>query len=197
MPTSLTGQGIRNPLTGNERGVGHETGCDGRERLQLLLQPPEEAEAHLFAGFVKRGGSHAELTVHVNEQRVRSVDPSAGGGLCPVNITAQALQPRLRIDSALEGKAGLGAGSLDLGACFFRAVPLFRKPTTEVLFLRLCLRQLLQQVTAPVLRYRLVSDGLRMLRSEALDPPLESPPLGRVLRGQRPRSNTLGEGSRL
>jgi hypothetical protein len=49
MPTSLMGQGIRSPLTGNEQGVGHETGRDGRERLQLLLQPPEEAEAHLFS----------------------------------------------------------------------------------------------------------------------------------------------------
>ena len=53
MPTPLTGQGIRRPLAGNERGVGHEAGRDRRERLQLLLQPPEEAEAHLFAGCVE------------------------------------------------------------------------------------------------------------------------------------------------
>jgi hypothetical protein len=74
MPTSLMGQGIHSPPAGNERGVGHETGRDGRERLQLLLQPPEEAEAHLFARFVKRGSSHAQLAVRVHEQRVRSVD---------------------------------------------------------------------------------------------------------------------------
>ena len=42
------------------------------------MQPPEEAEAHLFVGFVKRGGSRSELTIRVNEQRVRSVDPGVG-----------------------------------------------------------------------------------------------------------------------
>jgi hypothetical protein len=31
------GQSIRSPLTGNERGEGHETGHDGREQLQLFL----------------------------------------------------------------------------------------------------------------------------------------------------------------
>jgi hypothetical protein len=36
-----------------------------------------------------------------------------------------------------------------------------------------------------------------MLRSEALNPPLEPPPFGSKLRGQRPRRNVLGEGSRL
>jgi hypothetical protein len=36
-----------------------------------------------------------------------------------------------------------------------------------------------------------------MLRPEALDRPLKSPPLGGKLQGQRPRSNALGEGSRL
>jgi hypothetical protein len=95
----------------------------------------------------------------------------------------------------LEGKAGLGAGSLGFDACFFRALSLLRKPMAEVVFLRLYRRQLLQQVTAP--GRRLVSDSLRMLRSEALGPPLKSPPLGRELRGQRPQSNALGKGSRL
>jgi hypothetical protein len=97
----------------------------------------------------------------------------------------------------LEGKAGLGAGSLGFDTCFFRALSLLRKPMAEVVFLRLYRRQLLQQVTTPVLRRRLVSDSLRMLRSEALGPPLKSPPLGRELQGQRHQSNALGEGSRL
>jgi hypothetical protein len=36
-----------------------------------------------------------------------------------------------------------------------------------------------------------------MLRSEALNPPLEPSPFGRKLRGQRPRCNVLGEGGYL
>ena len=72
-------------------------------------------------------------------------------------------------------------GSLGLRVGLFRTLPLLREPTAEVLFLRLYRRQLLEQVMTPVLRRRLVSDRLRMLRPEALDPPLKSPPLGRKL----------------
>jgi hypothetical protein len=137
MPTSLTVQGIRSPLAGNERGEGHETGHDGREQLQLLLQPSEEIEAHLFAGFVKGHGSRTELTVRLHEQCVRSIDLSAGGGLCPVHVAAQTSLPQLRVSGALEGKTGLGAGSLGLGAVLFRVLPFRRKPTAEVLLLSL------------------------------------------------------------
>jgi hypothetical protein len=103
MATSLMGQSICIPLVGNERGEGHETGHDGREQLQLLLQPPEEAEAHLFTGFVEGGGSRTKLTVRIHEQRVCSVEPSKGGGLRFVHIAAQTSQPRLHIGGTLEG----------------------------------------------------------------------------------------------
>jgi hypothetical protein len=138
------GQGICRSLAGNERGIGHEAGRNRRERLLLLLQPPEKAKAHLFARLVKRGSSRAELTVCIHEQRVRPLNPSAGGGLCLFGVAAQALQPRLRVGSALEGKAGLSAGSLGLCAGLFCALPFLRKLTAEVLFLRLRRRQLLK-----------------------------------------------------
>jgi hypothetical protein len=95
MPTTLTGQGIRCPLTGNERGIGHEAGRDRQERLQLLLQPPEKAKAHLFARHVKRGGSRAELALRIHKQRVRPFNPSASGGLRLLGVAVQALQPQL------------------------------------------------------------------------------------------------------
>jgi hypothetical protein len=120
-----------------------------------------------------------------------------GGGLCFVHIAAQTPLPRLRVGGALEGEAGLDTGSLGLGAGFFRVLPFRRKPTAEVLFLSLRRRQLFQQIAALVFRRRLVSHNLRMLRSEALNPPLESPPFGRKLQGQRPRHNVLGEGGRV
>jgi hypothetical protein len=181
MPASLTGQSIRSPLAGNERGKGHETRHDGQEQLQFLLQPPEEAEAHPFAGCVEGGGSRTKLTVRDHEQRVRSVDPSAGGGLRFVHVAAQTSLPRLHVGGALEGKAGFGAGGLGLSAGLFRILPFCRKPTIEVLFLSLRHRQLFKQIAAPVFRRRLVSDGLRMLRSEALNPPLKSLPIGNKL----------------
>jgi hypothetical protein len=37
MPTSLAGQGIHGPLTGDEGGEGHEAHHNCREHLQLLL----------------------------------------------------------------------------------------------------------------------------------------------------------------
>jgi hypothetical protein len=113
------GQSICSPLASNERGKGHETGHDGREQLQFLLQPPEEAEAHLSIRCDEGGGPRTKLTVRVHEQRVCSVDPSAGGSLCFVHIAAQTPLPRLRIDGALEGKVGHGMGNLGLGAGFF------------------------------------------------------------------------------
>jgi hypothetical protein len=128
---------------------------------------------------------------------VCSVDPSTGRGLCFVHITTQTPLPRLRVGGALEGEAGLSMGSLGLGAGFFRVLPFRRKPTAEVLFLSLHRRQLFKQIAAPVFRRRLISNSLRMLCSEALNPPFELPPFGRKLRGQRPRCNVLGEGSRL
>jgi hypothetical protein len=102
--------------------------------------------------------------VRIHEQRVRPFNPSAGGGLRLLGVAAQPLQPRLRVGGALEGKAGLSAGSLGLCMGLFHALPLLRKPTAEVLFLRLRRRQLLKQVAAPILRCRLVPDCLRMLR---------------------------------
>jgi hypothetical protein len=88
-------------------------------------------------------------------------------------------------------------GSLGLGTGFFRILPFRCKPAAEVLFLSLRRRQLFKQIAAPVFRRRLVSNSLCMLRSEALNPPLESSRFGRKLRGQRPQCNVLGEGSRL
>jgi hypothetical protein len=105
MPSSLTGQSIRSPLAGNERGKGHETRHDGREQPQFLLQPPEEAEAHPFAGCVEGGGSRSKLAVCVHEQRVRSIDPSAVEAsvlsrwscrlLCPDSTLVARLRARL------------------------------------------------------------------------------------------------------
>jgi hypothetical protein len=46
--------------------------------------------------------------------------PSAGGSLHLVHIAAQTPLPRLRVGGTLEGKAGLGIGSLGLCAGFFR-----------------------------------------------------------------------------
>jgi hypothetical protein len=112
---------------------------------------------------------------------VCSVDPNASGGLCLIHVAAQTFQPRLRIGVALEDKAGLGVGSLGLSAGLFRVPPLRSKPTTQVLFISLRRRQLFKKITAPVFCHRLVSDSLRMLRSEALNPPLKSPLFGKKL----------------
>jgi hypothetical protein len=45
--TTLMGQGIHSPFRGHEQHIGHQAPHDGRERLQLLLQPPEEISPHL------------------------------------------------------------------------------------------------------------------------------------------------------
>jgi hypothetical protein len=136
-----------------------------------------------------------------SHQHSASTPPFAGGGLRlspqPGEQTLRALQatartplwpnPTQQNNLNLHQKAGLGAGSLGLGAGLFRALPLLRKPTAEVLFLCLRRRQLLKQVAAPVFCRRLVSDRLHMLRLEALDPPLKSPPLGSKPRSAPPK----------
>jgi hypothetical protein len=123
---------------------------------------------------------------------VRPFNPNAGGGLRLLGVAAQALQPQLRIGGTLESKIGLStcnvgfsAGSLGLYASFFHALPLPCKPTAKVFFLCLHRRQLLKQVAALILHHRLVPDCLRMLRPEALDSPLKSPPLSRKLEAMR------------
>jgi hypothetical protein len=128
---------------------------------------------------------------------VCSVDPSAGGGFRFVHIAAQTPLPRLRVGGTLEGEVGLGTGSVGLCVGFFRIFLFCRKPATEVLFLSLRCRQLFQQIAALVFCCRLVSHSLRMLRSDALNPPLKSLPFSRKLQGQHPRRNVLGEGGRL
>jgi hypothetical protein len=128
---------------------------------------------------------------------VCSVDPNVGGGLCLVQIAAQTPVPRLRVGSALEGEVGLGTSSLGLCVGPVRIFLFRRKPVAEVLFFSLRRRQLLQQIAALVFRGRFVSHNLSMLRSEALNPPLELPSFGSKLRGQCPRRNVLSEGGRL
>jgi hypothetical protein len=65
VPTSLMGQGIHGPFAGDKGGEGHEARHNRQEHLQLLLQPPKEAEAHLLTGRFKGGGPRTKLTVRV------------------------------------------------------------------------------------------------------------------------------------
>ena len=96
----------------------------------------------------RRGGTRTKLPVRVHEQRVCSVDPSAGGGFRFVHIAAQTPLPRLRVGGALEGEVGLGTGSLDLCAGLVRIFLFRHKPAAEVLFLSLRRQQLFQQIAA-------------------------------------------------
>jgi hypothetical protein len=97
----------------------------------------------------------------------------------------------------LEGEVGIGTGSLGLYAGPVHILLFRRQSAAEVLFFSLRHRQLLHQIAALVFRGWFVSHSLSMLRSEALNPPLDSSPFGSKLRGQCPRRNVLGEGGRL
>jgi hypothetical protein len=112
VPASLTGQGIRCSLAGDERSEEHETRHDRRKHLQLLLQLPEKAEAHLLTRCIKGGRARTKLLVRVHEQRTRSVHPCAGRGLCLVQIATKV--PVVRLCSTLEGKTSLGARKFDI-----------------------------------------------------------------------------------
>jgi hypothetical protein len=204
VPASLTGQGIRGSLTGDEQGEGHETRHDRRKHLQFLLQPSEKADAHLLTGRSKGDRARNKLPVRVHEQRTCLVDLCAGTGLRLVQIAAQAPVARLRLRSTLESEVSLGTRKLGIGARILGlraglvSILLFRcQPAAEFLFFGLCSRQLIHQVAALVLRDRLVPHSLSVLHPEALNPPLESSPIGSKLQSLGSRRNPFGEGGRL
>jgi hypothetical protein len=152
VPASLVGQGIHGPFAGDERGKGHEARHNRWEHLQLLLQPSEEAEAHLLTGRIKGSSPHTKLSVRVRELCMRPVDLCTRRGLRFVQAAAQAAVARFNLLSALASKIGLSTRKFGLGTCGLRLdiglvrIPLFRcQPTAEVHFLGLHRRQPLHQ----------------------------------------------------
>jgi hypothetical protein len=139
MPTSLSGQGIHSPLAGNKGCIGHKVCCDGRERLQLLLQPPKKAKPHLLPQFVEGSGLHVELTVRIHEMCVRPLDPSASGGLRLLAMAADVPRLQLHVGGMLASGFSLRAGGLSfdasdlsLSAGFLRVFLLLGKSVVEV-----------------------------------------------------------------
>ena len=128
-----------------------------------------------------------KVTVCIHEKRVRPVHPSTGGRLCLLAVVAHILQLQLQVSNTLAGRLGLHAGVLRI---FFFII----KSTIEILFFLLKWHHLLENVSALIFGRRLIPNRLSMLRPKALNPTLKSFPLGNQLRGQRPRSNLLGEG---
>jgi hypothetical protein len=70
----LAGQGIHGPLAGDEGDEGHEARHNSWEHLQLLLQPPKEAEAHLLTGRFEGSSPRTQLPVRVHKLRMHLLD---------------------------------------------------------------------------------------------------------------------------
>jgi hypothetical protein len=119
--------------------------------------------------------------VHAPSYRYASTSNVCARSSRFVQIATQIPMHRLRVGGTLEGKVGLGKGSLGLCVGLVRIFLFRRKPAAEVLFFSLRRRQLFHQIAALVFRGRFVSHSLSMLRSEALNPALESPPFGSKL----------------
>jgi hypothetical protein len=159
VPASLTGQGIHDPFTGDERSEGHETRHNRRQHLQFLLQPPEKAEAHFLTRCIKGGGTRTKLPVRVHKQWMRSIDLCAGRGLCPVQTATRATVVCLRLRNELDGEIGLRARKLGLGTRglglhvgLVRILFFCRQLAAEVLLFSLRSRRFLLQFVGLVLR---------------------------------------------
>jgi hypothetical protein len=120
---------------------------------------------------------------------MRPLDLHVRRGLHFVQAVAQATEPRLQLLGMLAGetalcphKFGLGLRSLRLSIGSVCVPPLLRQLVPEIHLLGLHSRHPLRQLVASVFHSWLFPSSFRMLRSEALDPALESLPLGSKLR---------------
>jgi hypothetical protein len=87
----------------------------GDFHLQLLLQPPKEAEAHLLTRRFKGSGPRTKFPVRVHEMCVRLVDLGARRGLRFVQAVTQVVEPRLHLLGALVGETGRRPRKFGLG----------------------------------------------------------------------------------
>lgn len=89
---------------------------------------------------------------------------------CLLAIAAHVLQLKLQVGNTLANNLGLRAGVLHI-------LLFIIEPATKVLIFLLKRRHLVEKVLALIFGRRLVPDCLGMLRSKALNPPLEPFPL--------------------
>jgi hypothetical protein len=144
---------------------------------------------------------HSEtLAIHlvrIHELRVRLLNLRARRGLGFIHVAAKAVELRFQLLGALAGETGLhlrkfsvGLSSLRVGDGLIRVPPLLHQLAPEIPLLGLHSGQPHHQPVVFTFRSRLLSNSIRMLRTETLD-------FGSKLHSQSTRHDVVGEVGRL
>jgi hypothetical protein len=193
----LVGQRIHSPLAGDEGGIRHEARHNGRERLQLLLQPFEEPKARLSVGHLEVSSPRTQLAVRVHELFARPLNLHASRSLGPLHAGLQSVEPRLPFLGAMAGETllrprqfGLRLSRLRLGDGLIGLLPFLHQLAPEVSPFALQGGHLFRQPAVFALRSRFFPDDVRVLRPKSLD-------FGIHARRKGARCHAVGEVGRL